>query len=335
MTAPLPASPPGRGRPDGFAGEWTASGTAGVAGSLPSLCSRSPAGNSPARDGPALPVPPRPCLLEAAGLVFGYSPAQRVLDGVDLAVARGERLALIGPNGAGKSTLLRILCRTLRPQRGTVLWEGRPLHTLSRAELARRVAVVPQNLPSGPLDDLTVEEVVALGRVPHAGRLGLRGETAADRAAIGEALAATETAALAGRLLGELSGGERQRVLLALALAQQPQLLLLDEPTRHLDPHHQVALLDLVAALAASRGVAVVAVLHDLNLAACLFPRLVLLGGGRILADGPPGTVLKTELVACVYGDGLEVVPHPLRPGVPLVLPATGLEREIVAQGGE
>jgi iron complex transport system ATP-binding protein len=228
----------------------------------------------------------------------------------------------VGPNGAGKTTLLRLIGGTLAPQAGEVRWRGRGARALGRRALARLIAVVPQSVPSGPLEDLTVEEVAALGRTPYAGWLGLRGETADDRIAVAAALRATDATVLAARPLGELSGGERQRALLAMALAQQPQLLLLDEPTRHLDPHHQVALLRLVTGLAESQGVATVAVLHDLTLAASFFPRLVLLHQGRIAADGPPGDVLTNDTVSRVYGPGLDVVAHPAYPALPLVLPA-------------
>lgn len=263
-----------------------------------------------------------PAVLEACGVRFGYTPERVVLDGLDLALRAGERLALVGANGAGKSTLLRILGGTLVPQAGEVRWHEQPLRAVSRRRLAQHIAVVAQQVPAGPLEDLTVEEVVALGRTPYAGWLGLRGETAADRRAVQAALAATDAAAFAHRPLAELSGGERQRALLAMALAQEPEVLLLDEPTRHLDPHHQVALLQLVSHLAATQGVAVVAVLHDLNLAAAFFPRLALLHDGRLVADGSPAAVLTAQSVAHAYGAGLAVLPHPQRPDLPLVLPS-------------
>jgi len=260
-------------------------------------------------------------VVASRGLRFAYGNGAPVLDGVDLDVRQGERVALVGANGAGKTTLLRILAGALAPQAGTVQWEGQPLGSLGRRALARLVAVVPQQVPSGPLEDMTVEDVASLGRTPYAGWLGLRGETDADRAAVAEALGAVDADGLAARPLSQLSGGERQRAFLSMALAQQPRLLLLDEPTRHLDPHHQVALLELLRALAATRGLTVLAVLHDLNLAAWFFPRLVLLHAGHIVADGPPGDVLTAANVARAYGSGLDVIPHPRCPDIPLVTP--------------
>jgi iron complex transport system ATP-binding protein len=259
--------------------------------------------------------------VEARDVSFAYAPGPPVLDEVSVRLGSGERVALIGANGAGKSTLLRLLSGALAPRAGTVLWEGKPLAAVGRRTLARLLALVPQNVPGGPLEDLTVEEVAALGRIPYAGWLGLRGERAADVRAVRDALAAVDATLLAQRPLGELSGGERQRAFLALALAQEPRLLLLDEPTRHLDPHHQVALFDLLTRLAGERGLGVVAVLHDLNLAAWYFPRLVLLQAGRIVADGSPAEVLTQEHVTRAYGPGLEVLADPRRSGVPLVLP--------------
>ena len=261
-------------------------------------------------------------LLSAHGVSFGYAPGRPALRGVSFAVGRGERAALVGPNGAGKTTLLRLLGGTLAPQSGELRYRDTPLREVGRRRLARRIAVVPQRLPAGPLEEFTVEQFVSLGRTPHAGWLGLRGETGADRAAVAEAIDLTGCGALAGRSLAELSGGEQQRALLALAFAQQAEILLLDEPTRHLDVHHQVAVLDLVSELARSRALTVVAVLHDLDLAALYFPHLALLDRGRIVAEGAPDEVLTGERLTAVYGPGVEVFPHPRRAGVPLVLPA-------------
>jgi iron complex transport system ATP-binding protein len=265
---------------------------------------------------------PGDALLEAETLTFAYGTGSPVVDGVSLTIQVGERLALVGPNGAGKTTLLRLLSGDLIPRSGAVRWRGMPLAALGRRHLARGIAVLPQNFPAGPLDDLTVEEVVALGRTAHAGWLGLRGETAADRKAIAEALEATGSQVHASRRLAALSGGERQRAFLAMALAQQPDLLLLDEPTRHLDPHHQVALLGLVAELSRTRRLAAVAILHDLTLAAWAFPRIVLLDRGRVVADGSPAAALTDATVSHAYGPGLWVVAHPTQPDVPIILPA-------------
>lgn len=245
-------------------------------------------------------------LLTVAGLSAGYAlPAggrREVLRGVDLEVASGELVALLGTNGSGKTTLLRCLAGTLAPAAGSVTFAGRRLPEWRRDELARRVAVLPQqlDLPGG----FRVAELVAMGRSPHAQRLF--GSTAADERAIERALRDADASELADRWVEELSGGERQRLLVAMALAQEPDLLLLDEPTLHLDLAHQVALLTAIRRLRDQRGMAVLAVLHDLNLAAALAPRVVILDGGRVAADGPPGDVLTTDLVRRVFGVPVE-----------------------------
>lgn len=236
-------------------------------------------------------------LVELAGVGFGYG-ERGVLDGVDLAIRRGELVALLGANGSGKTTLLRLLAGTLRPDRGTVALAGRPVGEWQRHELARRVAVLPQqlDLPAG----FRVAELVEMGRAPHARRLF--GATAEDEAAMERALIDAGALELAHRSIDELSGGERQRVLVAMALAQEPELLLLDEPTTHLDVAHQVALLATIARLRRSRQLTVLAVLHDLTLAAAFAPRVALLHQGRLLADGAPGEVLSEGRVREVFG---------------------------------
>ena len=220
------------------------------------------------------------------------------LRGVDLRVARGERLALVGPNGAGKSTLLRCLTGLLRPTRGQVTLDGIPVEELSRAAIASRVAVVPQQvaLPFA----MPVEDVVALGRIPHEDPLlGLRAD---DRSAVLRAMEQVGVERFARRDARQLSLGERQLVLLATALAQETPVLLLDEPTVHLDLRHQVATMELLAKLSESLGRMVLAVLHDLHLAAHFFPRIVVLDDGRVVADGAPRGVLTAELVRGVFG---------------------------------
>ena len=220
-----------------------------------------------------------------------------ILRDVTLALAAGERVALVGPNGAGKSTLLRAFAGTLKPTAGRVLLDGVPIATLDRSEIARRLAVVPQQtaLPFA----MKVEEVVGLGRLPHEDPL--RGTRPADRAATAAAIERVGVGHLLGRDARELSLGERQLVLLALSVAQGAPLMLLDEPTVHLDLRHQVQAMELLVDLNERDGTALVAVLHDLGLAAHFFPRLVVMDHGRIVADGPPATVLSDALIRDVF----------------------------------
>ncbi|HLN62963.1 MAG TPA: heme ABC transporter ATP-binding protein [Symbiobacteriaceae bacterium] len=244
--------------------------------------------------------------LRVDGVTCGYGGAP-VLHGLSLTVARGEFLAVVGPNGCGKSTLVKLISRVLRPAEGRVLLAGRDLSGYKQRELARHLAVVAQE--TGAEFDFTVEEVVALGRLPHLARF--RGETEADRRAVREAMDATGTLHLKDRLVTRLSGGERQRVMVARALAQEPGLLLLDEPTAHLDIAHQVELLDLTRRLNREQGLTVVAVLHDLNLAAQYAHRLLMMKDGAVFADGAPSDVLTEEHVAAVYGSRVKVTRHP------------------------
>jgi iron complex transport system ATP-binding protein len=220
------------------------------------------------------------------------------LRSVDLEVGAGERIALIGPNGAGKSTMLGAITGVLRPAAGRVLLDGRPLEAMERPEIARRVAVVPASA-SLPFS-MRVEEVVALGRLPYEDPF--RGLRPVDRAAIGAAIERIGVGHLVGRDARELSLGERQLVLIALAVAQEAPVLILDEPTVHLDLRHQVEAMELLVDLNERDGTTVVAVLHDLTMAAHFFPRLVLLDGGRVVADGPPEVVLDADRIRTVFG---------------------------------
>jgi iron complex transport system ATP-binding protein len=251
--------------------------------------------------------------LHAAAVRAGYG-AREVLHAVDVALHGGERVALVGPNGSGKTTLLRTLAGTLRPRSGTVLLDGTAIEALHPRMRARRIAVVPQTYTT-PFA-FTAREVVALGRTPYVGAFGR--PSAADRAAIDDALTMVGCADVAERPLSQLSGGERQRALVAMALAQQGDVLLLDEPTVHLDPHHQRSVLELVGRLARERGVLVLAVLHDLNLASALADRVIVMRDGRVVADGPPLEVVSAAMVANVFGPGLVVG---TQAGVPFVLP--------------
>ena len=227
-----------------------------------------------------------------------------VVDRVDADVADGEWVALIGPNGAGKTTLLRALAR-LVPFAGEIELDGRPLAELGRGELARLVAVVPQEPSTPPW--MTVAEYVLLGRTPHLGPLAKEG--ARDRDAAARALARLDLLPFVQRRLGTLSGGEKQRVVVARALAQEAAIVLLDEPTAALDIGHQQQALDLLDGLRAESGLTLVAAMHDLTLAAQYADRMVLLDGGRVVADGAPAEVLTAPLIARHYGAAIDVVP--------------------------
>ena len=251
--------------------------------------------------------------LHAEAVTAGYG-ARVILHACTLPIARGEVVAIVGPNGAGKSTLLRTLAGLLRPSSGSVRLDGVDIATLARREIARRIAVVPQIFDT--LFPFTVREVVALGRTARLGMFGAASPE--DAAAVERAMADLDLAELGSRRIDRLSGGERQRAVLAMALAQETDVLLLDEPTVHLDPAHQVAMLRLIRELARARGLAVAAVLHDLNLAASMGTRLVVLADGRVVCDAEPETVISADLVRDVFGHGLAVGRYD---GRPVVLP--------------
>ncbi|MEX1170871.1 MAG: ABC transporter ATP-binding protein [Chloroflexota bacterium] len=236
-------------------------------------------------------------MIELEDVAVTYR-SQRVLSGIDLAIEAGERVALIGPNGAGKSTLLRAVTGLVAPSEGSVRIAGAPLRTIDRASLARRLAVVPQQVVV-PFS-IRVEELVGLGRLPHEDPL--RGARPADRAAVHDAIERVGIGHLLGRDVRELSLGERQLTLVALAVAQAATVLILDEPTVHLDLRHQIATMELLVDLNERDGTTVVAVLHDLGLAGAFFPRLVLMDAGRIVADGTPAEVLTDSRIRAVFG---------------------------------
>ncbi len=241
-----------------------------------------------------------------------------ILAGLTVSVRAGEFVGVVGPNGSGKSTLVRALSRALRPSRGAVLLGNRDLfRQVSTRDSARAIGVVPQS--AGLTFGFTVREIVRMGRSPHLPRRPFAAEAAGDERIVTEAMASAGVGALAGRVATTLSGGEWQRVLIARALAQQPDVLLLDEPTAHLDIRHQWDTLGLARSLAHDGRKAVLAVLHDLNLAAGYCDRVILLSQGRIVAQGPPEAVLTPAHIRDVYGARVWVRCHPTS-GRPVIL---------------
>lgn len=236
--------------------------------------------------------------------------AQDAVDGVSLAVAGGEFVAVVGPNGSGKTTLLRLALGVLRPQAGAVTAFGRPVESYSRRALARLAAVVAQR--EEMVFPLRVRDAVMLGRYPHLPALGAPG--AADRAAVARALERCDATGLAERWVAALSGGEYQRVRLARALAQEPRLLVLDEPTASLDLRHEMELFERVRSLVERQALGALVVTHHVNLAARFADRLLLLDGGRPAASGAPPDVLTRAVVERVFGWPVAVEPFDGRP---------------------
>ena len=249
--------------------------------------------------------------VEEVGFSYPVAEPRRgrpfALGGLSFAVAEGEILGVLGPNSAGKTTLIRLLTKILAPTRGTIEVDDVSIRDLSRAELARRIAVVPQDVPQGL--PFTVEHLVLMGRYPHAPHRFF--ETAEDLAIARAAMTATGVLYLADTPVRTLSGGERQRVVLARALAQRPRLLILDEPTAHLDLRYQVECVALLRRVNREQGTTVLLVSHDLNLAGELCDRLLLLTDGRIARLGRPEDVLEEALLASVYGCAVAVEQNP------------------------
>jgi len=254
--------------------------------------------------------------LRLANVHFSYGKRQ-VLHGIDLEVPKGDMLGLVGPNGAGKSTLLRVISGTLRPQQGDVFLEDSLLSTFTPPQRARRIALVPQT-PTVP-PGFTCMEVVLMARSPHLRFLQWEGSR--DLAASRHAMELTTTWELAPRPLELLSGGERQRVFIARALAQEASVLLLDEPTSHLDIAYQTATMEMIEEIRQRTGVTVVAAMHDLTLAAQYCRRIAVLHQGRIVATGSPSQVLTPERVSFIYGTPVSISAHPTD-GTPVVLPS-------------
>jgi iron complex transport system ATP-binding protein len=260
-------------------------------------------------------VPPAPAKgLSARGVTIGYG-GEPVVRDLDLDIPDGELTMIIGPNGCGKSTLVKALARAVKPAGGRVLLHGVDLHTYRGKEAARHVALLPQS-PIAP-EGISVRALVRRGRYPHQSLL--RQWSPDDDAAIALALERTGLTGLADAVVSELSGGQRQRAWIAMVLAQQTGLLLLDEPTTFLDIAHQYELLELCAELH-REGRTVVAVLHDLNQAARFASHLVVMNAGRVVAQGPPGEVMTSALVREVFGLASDIVPDP-RTGTPMVVP--------------
>ncbi|MDJ0348165.1 ABC transporter ATP-binding protein [Cryobacterium sp. PH29-G1] len=248
-------------------------------------------------------------------LTLGYGD-RTVIDNLDLPVPPGQVTAIVGANACGKSTLLRSMSRLLAPRAGRVILDGRSVHRMPAKQLARTLGLLPQS-PVAP-EGITVADLVGRGRNPHQGILSRW--SMADDLAVADALEATATVSLADRSVDELSGGQRQRVWIAMALAQQTDLLLLDEPTTFLDVSHQIEVLDLLTDLNRTRGTTIVMVLHDLNLAARYADHLVALTDGQVYARGTPAEVLTEEGVRAVFGLNSHVIIDPTS-GKPLMLP--------------
>jgi len=257
--------------------------------------------------------------LSARSIRFSHAPGTDLLRGVDLDIYQGELVGLIGPNGAGKTTLMNVLAWTVKPQGGRVLVFGEDMALLGPRR-ARRVAVVPQEVSLAL--PFNVKEIVLMGRAPYLGRWRFEGRE--DEKAVADALEMTGLSGLSGRPFHELSGGEKQRVMIAKAMAQMTDIILLDEPTAFLDLKHQVEIYRMVRTLARERGLAVLAVSHDVNLAAAFCDRLAVLHRGRIEKTGPPGEVLDPALIESVYGAPVGLASHPDRGEAPLVFPLGG-----------
>ena len=254
--------------------------------------------------------------LSGTGLTLAYD-RRTITRDLDVTVPDGSFTVVVGPNACGKSTLLRALARILKPASGTVVLDGEPIAGWPAKKLARTLGLLPQSsiAPEG----ITVADLVSRGRYPHQGLL--RQWSPEDERVVQESMEATGVGELADRYVDELSGGQRQRVWIAMALAQQTPLLLLDEPTTYLDIQHQIDVLDLCAELHETQGRTLVAVLHDLNHAARYATHLIAMRGGEVVAEGAPGEIVTAELVERVFGLRCQVIPDP-ETGTPLVVPA-------------
>lgn len=255
-------------------------------------------------------------LLKISSLCGGYH-KHTVIRDISLIVNEGDFLGIIGPNGSGKTTLLRLVTRVLRPSSGRVYFCREDIFKMDLKEFCKKVAFVSQDIATD--FSFTVKEIVLMGRIPHLGRMSF--ETKDDLRIVEEALAMTDTLNLKDKCIDELSAGERQRVIIARALAQEPELLLLDEPTSHLDIGHQIQVLDLLNRLSRSRSLTIVMILHDLNLASSYCNRIVLLDNGSVYKEGSAGDVLTYQNIEAVYKTVVLVNNNPVtgKPNVLLV----------------
>ncbi|MBL7197972.1 MAG: ABC transporter ATP-binding protein [Candidatus Omnitrophica bacterium] len=255
-------------------------------------------------------------LLKVEGLSGGYG-KETIINNISFKMKEGEFLGIIGPNGSGKSTLLRLLSRVLHPQKGTILFENKDITKLKLKDLCRKTAFVPQDTLIS--FSFSVWEIVLMGRIPHLQRLQF--ETKEDFAIAENALLLTDTLQLKEKKIDQLSAGERQRAIIAKALTQEPILLLLDEPTSHLDIGHQIEILDLLRQLNRERKLSIVMVLHDLNLASEYCNRIILLNNGEIFKNGAPNDVLTYQNIETVYKTVVIVNKNPIssKPYVVLV----------------
>ncbi|MBI3212216.1 MAG: ABC transporter ATP-binding protein [Mycobacterium sp.] len=253
--------------------------------------------------------------LRAEHVSIGYD-EKPIVDDLSVAVPDGRVTVIVGPNACGKSTLLRGFARLLKPTSGSVILDGHDIGTLHTKEVARRLGLLPQT--SVAPEGISVADLVSRGRFPH--QKVMRQWSRDDESAVAEAMRHTGVTELAGRLVDELSGGQRQRVWVAVVLAQQTPLILLDEPTTYLDIAHQVELLDLFAMLNREQNRTVVAVLHDLNHACRYADEIIVMKSGAIVAQGNPNTVVTEALVEHVYGLGCQIIDDP-QTGTPLVVP--------------
>lgn len=255
--------------------------------------------------------------LQIKNLQFSYNNFP-FIENINFILKSGEFISLIGPNGAGKSTILKLIMGFLQPQAGEILICGKSIKKWKAKKIARLVSYVPQSAFLPP--NFTVRHSVLLGRTPHLGFLGLADKR--DNDIVKENLALMEIDHLQDRIVGELSGGEQQRVMLARALTQQPDCLLLDEPTTSLDIHHQISILTLIRQQAKKKTLAVLAVMHDLNLASTFSHQLLLINKGRMIIQGKPQQVLTDKRIKKIYGSGVQVINDPKQSAHPFIIPS-------------